>query len=116
MDISDSLFECKTSFDSTSIEVDLLSLDTNFAGAFYISSSTIGVTSDNNIFRNCYTATSGGFFTLIRTKFTDTTSNFYDNAAQSGGVFKCDSCTMTMTDSTLNNNRAGDGGVFLFDN
>ena len=88
----------------------------NYAGAFQISNSVLGVSSERNIYRNCFTAHNGGVYTLTKTLMTDTESEFSDNAALSGGVFKCDTCSIEITNSEFNNNRAGDGGVFLFDN
>jgi hypothetical protein len=98
------------------IDEELQSSTSNYAGAIYISSSTNGVSSTRNIFRNCYTGAVGGVYTLIRTSMTDSNTEYYDNAAVSAGVIKCDACALTITDSNFYNNRAGDGGVFLFDN
>ena len=86
------------------------------AGAFYVQDSTAGVTSSANTFRYCYPAKTGGIFSLISTKLTDSSSSFYQNSALNGGVIKCDGCTMTLTGSVFRDNMGVEGGVMLLDN
>lgn len=80
-------------------------------GAFYVANSFLGITSNANQFTNCYTCYSGGAFTLVSTSMVDTSSSFFNNAAENGGVFKCENCLITLTGSKLYDNDAFNGAV-----
>jgi hypothetical protein len=56
--------------------------------AFQIESA-VSVTSSLNSFSQCGIGERGGLFRLVETTFTDTTSDYFENAASSGGVISC---------------------------
>lgn len=114
--IQNSLLECYSAYNSTSILNAFNTTSSTIGGALFVSGSKLGVTSYQNTYRNCYTASIGGIYTLTQTSMKDSQSSFYQNGALSGGAIKCDGCSMVIADSVFYDNQAGSGGVFLFDN
>ena len=51
------------------------------------------------------------FYLPAGVTFTDTSSQFYQNAGTLGGNFYCNSCTMTFTSSTFKDNIGYDGSI-----
>lgn len=92
-------------------KIDLAEPTFDNAGAFYISSA-LSVTSNSNLIRNCYLAEQGGAYTLINTVFTDTNSEYYNNAALQGGVLYIERSSVSLTDITISDAYAVSGGVF----
>ncbi|CDW87526.1 UNKNOWN [Stylonychia lemnae] len=116
LNIYNSIVEARNYYDYPSIQSKILDTSSGFAGAFYISQSKIGIISRNNTFRQCYTAMTGGVFTLVQTRLDDHNSKYYQNAAITGGAFKCETCSIIMIKSSIFQNFAANGAVFLIDN
>ena len=97
MTISNTVVECYSSYSqSLAISNTLTAQTPAISGAFYIASSSTGVTSTSNTYRNCYSADIGGIYTLLNSKLSDSGSSFYQNSAIYGGVFKCEGCTISL--------------------
>eukprot|EP00347_Sterkiella_histriomuscorum_P024148 403332142 len=109
--LSNSIFECSQSFDSTKNTKFLNNSQQINSGAFYIQNAQL-IESSLNIFRNCYGAKQGGVFSLDTTQLTDNYSQFYQNSATQGGVFYSVSSIINLRKSEINHNSALQGGVF----
>lgn len=86
------------------------------SGAFYITdtvSSGATVASANNLIQDCYTATTGGGWTLIGVKdFVDTDSVYHQTAAVQGGLIWAEDSRLTMTNIEVSTHAAKFGGLF----
>lgn len=87
-----------------------------YAGAIYLSKSTLGVQSAGNVFRFCTNTNTGSVFYISETILTDTGSELTSNGAIYGGAIYINKATVTLTSTRIHNNMAYNGGGILFDN
>ncbi len=74
-DITDCIIDCTSTFTKTLI-VSQLNLNSANTGSLFNIANAAMITSANNLFKNCYTATSGSIFALVNSNLIDTNSTF----------------------------------------
>jgi hypothetical protein len=85
---------------------------------FYLEEGTTGaITSQTNIYKKCWSVSSGGIFYLPpSTSLSDSNSEFHQNTSPYGSCVWCDSCSLTFIGSKFWDNLAYDGGVIFMQN
>jgi len=109
-------FSSATSLTYSSQETYLKSQQGTNGGAFLVRNdqtvnAQTSVVSASNKVHGCYTAATGGGWTLASTDFSDSDSEYSYTAAVKGGVFYAENSELTLSDIAFTTHEAFQGGV-----